>query len=145
MAWVLTLPGPVRLASAFLLILLLPAGVFGACALALRPVVSATRYAPLLNLLAVGLTLGLLVLLALRRSPALLAWCLGGAAFLSVVPLALDWAIRRGAAGPGAPSPLPLPIRVVTVLFVPLFFLWVGFAEEAMHVTLPHIYVLPTR
>ena len=145
MTWVLALPESVRLAFAFLLILLLPAGVFGACAFALRPAVSATRTGSLLPLLVAGLTLGLMVVLALRRSPATLLWCLLGAAVLSVVPLMLDHLVRRGAAGRGAPSPLPLTVRVITVLFVPLFFLWLGFVEETLHVTLPHVYFFPTR
>ncbi len=143
-AWVITLPGPVRLVAAFLLILLLPAGFLGVCALAVRQAASGARHAPLVSALAAGLTLCLLVLLALRQSLAALAWSLAAAAALSAVPLALDRVARRGA-GPHAPSVLPLAIRLAIALFVPLFFLWVGFVEETMRVTLPRIYLFPTR
>lgn len=144
MSWIISLPGPVRLAAAFLLILLLPAGFLGLCALAVRQAASAARSAPLMSALAAGVTLCLLVVLALRHSPEALAWSLAAAAALSAVPFALDRVARRGAA-PHAPSPLPLAVRLATALFVPLFFLWVGFVEETMQVTLPHIYFFPTR
>lgn len=136
------LPVPARLAGAFVLILLLPAGFLGLCALAMKRAASGARFAQLLPLLTLGLTFLLLVVFALRRSPETLAWCLAAAAALSVVPLALDQVVRRGAAGKQAPSPLPLPVRAAVVLFVPLFFLWLGFVEEIMHVTLPHVYIL---
>jgi len=150
MAWVATLPEPVRLAGAFLLLLLLPAVFLGGCALALRQAASAPRLAALVNALAAGLTFCLLALLALRHSPAALAWSLAAAAVLSLVPLALDQVVRRGqiarhGAGTQTASPLPLPIRVALVLFVPLFFLWVGFVEETMRVTLPPVHFFPAR
>lgn len=139
-AWIALLPGPLRLALALLLVLLLPAGFVGLCILALRQA-GAARFASSLNLFTIGLTFLLLVLLALRHSPTVLAWCLGAAAVLVLVPLALNHAVRRGGASP----PLPLPIQVASVLFVPVFFLWLNFVEETLHISLPRIYILPPR
>jgi hypothetical protein len=143
-AWTAALPGSVRLALALLLVILLPAGFVGLCAFALKQAVSAARFAPFLNIFTVGLTLCLLVLLALRHSLIVLVWCLVAAAVLALVPLALDYAVRRGN-NLHVPSPLPLPIRVAAVLFVPVFFLWLNYVEDTLHVALPHIYVLPPR
>lgn len=111
MAWIISLPGPVRLAVAFLLILLLPVGFLGLCALAVRQAAGAARSAPLTSALAAGVTLCLLIALALRRSPETLAWSLAAALALSAVPFALDRVERRGAA-PHAPSLLPLAWRL---------------------------------
>ena len=76
--------------------------------------------------------------------PIVLVWCLVAAAVLALVPLALDYAVRHRN-GLHAPSPLPLLIRVAAVLFVPVFFLWLNFVEDTLHVALPRIYVLPPR
>ena len=137
-AWIAVLPGSVRLALALLLILLLPAGFVGLCAFALKQAVSAARLVSFLNIFTVGLTFCLLALLALRHSPIVLVWCLVAAAVLALVPLALDYAVRHGK---GRRMPLPLLIRVSTVLFVPVFFLWLNFVEETLHVALPRIYI----
>ena len=142
--WIAALPGSVRLALALLLVLLLPAGFAGLCAFALRQAVFSARLASFLNIFTVGLTFCLLVLLALRHSPIVLVWCLVAAAVLTLVPLALDYAVRHGN-GLHAPSPLPLLIRVAVVLFVPVFFLWLNFVEDTLHVALPRIYIFPPR
>jgi hypothetical protein len=72
-----------------------------------------------------------------------LAWCLAAAAFLMLVPLALNHAVRQR--GVSASSPLPLLIQVAAVLFVPVFFLWLSFVEDTLHVSLPRIYIFPPR
>ena len=64
--------------------------------------------------------------------------------FCLLVPLALDSAVRHRNSL-HAPSPLPPLIRVAAVLFVPVFFLWLNFVEDALHVALPRIYILPPR
>ena len=141
-AEIASLPGFLRLALALLLVLLLPAGFMGLCLLGLRQA-GTVRLASFLNIFTAGLTFLLLVVLALRHSPAVLAWCLAAAAVLALVPLALDHVVRRGSAS--SSSPLPLPIRVAAILFVPLFFLWLSFVEDTLHVSLPRIYILPPR
>ncbi len=137
-AWIAVLPGSTRLALALLLVLLLPSGFVGLCAFALRQARSATRFASFLNIFTFCVTFCLLVLLALSHSLVLLAWCLAAAAVLALVPLTLDYAVRRGNS---RRMPLPLLIRVSTVLFVPVFFLWLNFVEETLHVALPRIYI----
>lgn len=137
---VLSLPNPVRLVLAFFLLLLLPAGFLALCAPAVRLARAGARHRALLNGLAVGPPLCLLVWLALRQSGVALAWSLAAAAALSLVPVGLDALVRRRG---GRVPPVPTPVRLAVALFVPLFFLWAGLMEEVLRVHLPHVYVLP--
>ncbi|WP_223648957.1 hypothetical protein [Hymenobacter psoromatis] len=138
MAEVIDWPEKVRLTVALLLLLALPCGFIGLCALALRPPQATARFTPLLRLLVVGLTVGLLVFLALRQSPVVLIWCLVVAAVFTLVPLMLHWLAWRGKS-PQSPMPVP-PIFLPAIgALVPLFFLWANFLEEILHISFPAV------
>lgn len=138
MAAVIDWPEKLRLAVALVLLLGLPGGFIGLCALALRPPQAAARFTQLLRLLVAGLTVGLLVFLALRQSPAVLTWCLVVAAVFTLVPLGLHWLAWRGKS-PRSPMPVPPVFLPAIGALVPLFFLWANFLEETMHISFPAV------
>ena len=138
MAAAIEWPEKVRLVVALVLLLALPCGFIGLCALALRPPQAAVRFTPLLRLLVVGLTGGLLVFLALRQSPVVLIWCLVVAAVFALVPLLLHWLAWRGKS-PRSPMPVSPVFLPAIGAVVPLFFLWANFLEEMLRISFPAV------
>ncbi|MGI4791474.1 MAG: hypothetical protein ACRYFS_21815 [Janthinobacterium lividum] len=140
MTWMLSLPEPVRLGLAYVFVLLLPAAFLALCAPVVRrnpPPPSGVR-GRLLNGTIVGLPLCLVVWLALRISPAVLAGCLIAAAVFLLIPVVLNSFVSRRT-GQKLPA-LPLSVRLAVALIVPLFFLCADVVASLLRVHFPHIF-----